>query len=174
VAAPPPVAAVAAPVAISGLTENDVRDMIAKRFPSQFSRYYYTADEEDLAGYDTDEMDEHNDSVADRAKERALPIPKMLDIVSKTLQNVFRDNETLKSNKTPQNNPEVLGLNLQIKQMDEELITKNEKITNLQTRLESYECEANKTNRLLNQVRNQNTKMMELLKSNGIEYNPYD
>ena len=166
------VAPVAAPV-VSGLSENDVRDMIAKRFPNEFSKYFYEADEEDIDGYDTDEMNDHHEAIADRAKERAIPIPKILDSIAETLLKIYNEKEALKAGKKPQNDPEVFGLKTQIKQMENELITKNDKITALQTRLESCEIAARKTDRLMSELRNQNTQMMELLKSNNIEYNPY-
>jgi hypothetical protein len=165
-AAPKAKAVAAAPVAAPAETTPTLTcDVMAKLFDVVFDHYY---DEIDDPDYDAEEH------LEDYQEQRKLTLYEMAKKASKSYNT--QRNQILREQIAKKNNQKIIDLAVckAVQEVEADVVKEHEKVLRLQQQLEEAQSEARRNIKQVNEQRSQITKMIELLKSNNIEYNPYD
>jgi hypothetical protein len=139
-------------------------DQMAKLFDVVFDHYY---DEVEDSDYDEDDLEDYQE-------QRKLTLLEMAKKASDSYNS--QRNQLLKANKAKSDNRVAIDLAVAkaVQDLEGEIVKEHEKVLALERQLELAQDDARKTNKKMDQYSNQITKIMELLKSNNIDYNPYD
>lgn len=153
---------IATPIAVPTIT----CDQIAKQFEDVFEAYFMIDPDDSDAEYNEDELEEYHE-------QRKLTIPEMLQKIRRSMDETKRQKQLAVSAK--QNNKAAIDLAISkaTQEVEAEVVKEHEKVLKLEQQLELAQSDARQTDKQLNQYRIENAKMMELLKANSIEYNPY-